>query len=121
MSGLPLTGIKIVDLTRVLELERTAAALMDKGIKLRAAAKYGRAAEVARLLGPENLVAAWLQIRQAHALGYCAVDAVANGADFGDFVVHRNDSIALLLGAVATLERRRVADTLLEGKCTAAE
>ena len=110
-----------VDLTPVLELERKAAALMNKGIKLRAAAKYGRAVEAARALGPDNLVAAWLLIRQGHALGSCAVDAVANGAEFGDFVVHRNDSIALLLGAVATLERRHVAGTLLEGKCTAVE
>ena len=97
--------------------------LSAKGHLLRAAENFGRAAEAARALdsGPDNLVAVHMQSLQAAMLqNHCAV--VANTtADPDEFSAHRADSVALLSAAVAALERRRVAGTLLEGKCSAAE
>ena len=48
-----------------------------------------------------------------------APDDTAHASD--SFAAHRAELVTLLFGAVEALERRRVADTLLEGKCTAAE
>ena len=91
-----------------------------KGHLLRAAENYGRAAEVARALGADNLVTLRMEMRQGAM--FCAFST--NGAPEADPHIcasHRASFIALLSGAVDALERRRVAGTLLDGKCSAAE
>ena len=96
--------------------------LVDKGHVIRAAEYYGRAAEAARALGADNLVALHMKTRGGGMLcGYALTSLTSPGADARSLAAHRAESIALLSGAVAALERRRVAGTLLEGKCAAAE
>ena len=109
---------------RVQALNEKAAELLDKGHLLRAAENYGRAAEAARALGADNLVAVDMQLGRCTALcahtgaALAATDAATNPVllahYFAEFVV-------LLSGAADTLERRRVAGTLLDGKCSAVE
>jgi len=95
--------------------------LQDKGHMLRAADYYSRAAEGSRALGADNVVTADLQRCEAHALlNYLMVVDDAT-ADARVVASHRANCVALLTAAVATLERRRVAGTLLEGKCTSDE
>jgi len=98
--------------------------LEDKGHLLRAAENYSRAAEAARALapGPDNVVALDMQRSQAHVLLSHAL-AVDNSTAEARLVVtsHRAESVALLSTVVAAVERRRMAGTLLEGRCTAAE
>jgi len=108
---------------RVLASYRKAADLEDKGHVIRSAELYGRGSEAASALGPDNLVSVDMQWRQADRLRHYAVSVAATNAAVDPLVVaaHRTDAVALLSAAVAALERRRVAGTLLEGKCTAAE
>jgi len=104
-------------------LYRKAAELDAKGHLLRAAEIFGRAAEAARALdsGPDNLVVVGMQRNQGHMLLNYAL--AVDDATFATsaLAAHRAECVALLSAAMAALERRRVADTLLEGKCTAAE
>ena len=96
--------------------------LSDKGHLLRAAENYGHAAEAARALGLDNLVTLHFQLMQGNQLGATAMAALCvNAADPQNHAAHRAESIALFSGAIEALERRRVADTLLEGKCAAVE
>ena len=94
--------------------------LLDKGHLLRAAENYGRAAEAARAFGADNLVTASMQLRQGGVFGAYSLYASA-AADPGIFAGHRAECIALFSDAAEVLKRRRVADTLLDGKCAAAE
>ena len=96
--------------------------LQSKGHLLRAAENYGRAAEAARALGPDNLVTLHFQLMQGNQLIATAIAAFSvNTADPQNHAAHRAESIALFSGAIEALERRRMAGTLLEGKCVAAE
>ena len=96
--------------------------LAVKGHVLRAAENYGRAVEVARALGADNLVATRMKLQQGNVLSFYIVSARDDGtADPRILAAHRAEAVALFSGAVAALERRRVEDTLLEGKCTAVE
>ena len=90
-----------------------------KGHLLRAAENSGRAAEAARPLGADNLVMLAFQLQRGNVL--CAFAAANAVADPQTCAAHRAEGVALLSGAVEALERRRVAGTLLEGKCAAAE
>jgi hypothetical protein len=114
------------DLARVRKLHRKALELDKKGHTLRAAEIYGRAADAAaRILepGPDNLVTVGLLRCQAVMVSaYCGNVANTNGTvDPNVLAAHRAEVVALYSTAVAALERRRAAGTLLEGKCTAAE
>ena len=107
----------------VLVFYRKADELEDRGHNLRAADYYSRAAEAARALGPDNLVVLDMQRCQASMLrNYVAtVHNTEAAVDPLAVAAHRADCVALFSAAVAALERRRAAGTLLEGKCTAAE
>ena len=109
-------------LAQVEPFAKKADELVDKGHLLRAAENYGRAAEAARALGADNLVALKMRLLQSSALGcYARTAPRATDADPCILAAHRAESIALLSGAVDALERRRAAGTLLEGKCAAVE
>ena len=106
-------------ISRVLAIREKAEELQRKGHVLRAAEYYGRAAEAARTLdpGPDNFVALrMLRSRAVMLMHYCraATDAPGLAAHCGEIIAH-------LSSVVSALERRRVAGTLLEGKCSAAE
>jgi len=115
-------------LARVRTFYRRGKQLSDKGHKLRSAEYYGRAAEAASSLGPDNLVALEMQRCQAAVLlGYHQValmeaekNDTAEPRQLG-FAALCTDVVALLSTVVAALARRRVAGTLLEGKCAAVE
>jgi len=108
-------------IARVRAFHRKAEELSDRGHLLRSAEYYGRALEAARDLGPDNLVAVEMQRCQAHVLlNYVrAVDDAT--VDARVISAYRAECVALLSASVAALERRRLAGTLLEGKCTATE
>ena len=107
---------------RVCALVQKAEELHHKGQLLRANEKFSLAAEAARALGADNLVGLHMQLRQGYLLALFAVSAAADGASDARFLEsHRAQCVALLAGAVAALERRRVAGTLLEGGCSAVE
>ena len=110
-------------IARVRALCQKADELCNKGYLLRAVENYGRAVEAARALGADNLMALHMQQRQGGLLLTHAVHLAETTAAEADnrIAAHRAQCITLLSGAVAALERRRVADTLLEGKCTAVE
>ena len=113
-------------IARVLALEKKADELIYKGHVLRAAENYGRAAEAARALGKDNLVTLCMQLQQGNLLGAYAMNVQQGNVpdatvDASALAVYRAEWFALLCGAVEALERRRVAGTLLEGKCSAAE
>ena len=109
-------------LARVRALHGKARALSDKGHSLRAAENFGLAVEASRALGRDNLVTASLQLLQGHELAGYAVHAVyADVAEHSALAVHRTHLVALMSDAVAALERRRVAGTLLPGACLPAE
>jgi len=104
-------------IARVQVLYRKATELSNKGHLLRAAEIYSRAAEAARALdsGPDNLVTVGMQLYEAAArLNYIPA-ATKSAVDAHVLAAQRADSVSLLSTAVATLERRRVAGTLLEG------
>jgi hypothetical protein len=110
------------ELARVRALAAKADELCVKGHVVRSAENYGRAAEAASALGADNLVAVSMQLSQANMLNTYAARAAHDGAAAPSVLAaHRASNIALLSAAVAALERRRVAGTLLEGSCTAAE
>ena len=95
--------------------------LSGKGRVLSAAENYRRAADAARALGADNLVTVHLELKRANAL-INFVACAPDGVDvMGSLVLHCVQCHALLSGAVEAVERRRAADTLLDGKCTAAE
>ena len=96
--------------------------LAHKGYLLRAAENFGRAAEAARALGADNLVAVNQQMRQGNVLAvFATAPEAASRTDSRILAAHRAESIVLLTGAIAALERRRASGTLLEGKCAAVE
>ena len=88
---------------------------------LRSAEYLGRAAEVARELGPDNLVTIDMQLLQSVKLGSYGIYPCGDLSKADVFAAHRAQSITLLFDAVEALERRRAADMLLDGKCSAAE
>ena len=104
-------------LARVAAFATKADELCEKGHIMRAAENFGRAAEAASALGADNLVEVFMKLRQSNMLGAHA----ANTPDAAAATAARVQRIALLSGAVEALERRRAADTLMEGKCTAVE
>ena len=112
-------------LARMHALNKKADELADKGHLLRAAENYGRAAEAARAFGPDNFVDAYMQLRQVNM--FCIFSAMTTGRDAVADPPHFHDAapstscVTLLSGVMAALERRRLAGTLLLGKCTAAE
>ena len=109
-------------LARVQAFSRKADELARKGHVLRAAENYGRSAEAARALGEDNLVVLHMRVLRGDMLLFhavCAADVVS--ADAHSLAAHRTECIALFSGATEVLERRRVAGTLLEGKCAAVE
>ena len=108
-------------LARVNVFDEKAQEQAAKGHLLRAAENFGRAAEAARALGEDNMVRVNLLLRQGNMLGVYATCAPEGSADPSVLAAHRAESIALLSDAVTSLERRRVVDTLLQGKSTAAE
>ena len=108
-------------IARVLTLTKKADELRDKGHMLRAAENYGRAAEAARALGEDNLVLVHAHLQQVNMLAAYAVKAPVDTADPRTLAAHRAACIALLSGAMEMLANRRVAGTLLEGKCAAVE
>ena len=108
-------------IARVHALDKKADELADKGHILRAAENFGRATEAAQPLGADSLVMLHMQLRQSTMLAAHATLAPDATADPCILAAHRTESIVLLSGAVEALERRRVADTLLNGQCAAAE
>ena len=112
-------------LERLHDLYDKAVELLDKGHLVRAAENFGRAAEVSRALGADSLVTAFLQLRQGNTLCVFVCEAAPETAHTLETVPnlapHLAECIALYAGAVEALERRRVEDTLMPGKCAAAE
>ena len=106
---------------RAKALEQKALELERKGHLVRAADYYGRAAEAARALGADNLVLLDVQLAQANALNSYAAAAADMSSDPRIYAAHSPECIALLSGVVKALERRRLVDTLLDGKCTVTE
>lgn len=112
------------EIALVRAFSRKATELMHKGHLLRASENYGRAAEAAGVWGADNIVTAGFQMNQAHQLGFYAVNVPHSGAAAPDprvLAAHRAESVRLHSAAVATLERRRVAGTLLPGTLLPAE
>ena len=66
-------------LERVETLVAKAGELVDKGHLLRAAENYVLAAEVARSLGPDNLVSVYMLLRQGATLGSAGVPRAGRG------------------------------------------
>ena len=108
-------------LARVDSFYRKACELKERGHVLRAAENFGRAAEAAWPLGEDNLVALHLQLRKGNMLCVFATAPDSATADPGILAACRTEFITLAFCAVEALERRRMAGTLLEGKCAAAE
>jgi len=111
------------DIARVRVLFRKARELSGKGHSVRASENFGRAAEAARALdsGSDNLIAVYMQTFQAAMLLNYLTTVPDDSANSCVLAAHRAEFVALLSAVGAALERRRVACTLLEGKCTAAE
>ena len=109
-------------LARVEAFAIKASELTCKGHLLRAAENFCRGAEAARALGEDNLVVVNQQMWQGDMLRAFATAPEAATADSYVLVAaHRDTSTALLSDAIAVLERRHAAGTLLEGKCAAVE
>ena len=112
------------DLAPVYELAKKAKELSQKGHLLRAADYYGRVADAARVLGEDNLVLVSARLNKGAMLySYCLL-LITGAAPLGESShcsAALAESIALISENVASLERRRLAGTLLEGKCTALE
>ena len=104
-------------LVRVNELEHKASELSKADDFLGAAKYYGLAADAARALGKDNLVLVDMINGQATAL--------FAGTRLDKSHKRYNENLALcsklISDDIASLERRRVAGTLLEGKCAALE
>ena len=108
-------------LARVQAFSKKADELADKGHILRAAENYGRGAEAARALGEDNLVMVNQQLRQSNMLCIFISAAPDTAGDRHIVAPQRAECVALLSSTVVALNRRRVAGTLLEGKCATAE
>ena len=113
-------------LSRVVAFEIKANELCNKGHMLRASENYGRAAEAARALGEDNLVVVNMKLQQGnllfvHAMALLEPQQADTPVDLRVLAAQRAECIALVSDALDSLERRRVADTLKEGKCAAAE
>ena len=93
--------------------------LVRKGHLQRAAENYGRAAEAARALGADSLVAVDTRMRQAAIISTFATAGTHRMTD--PQIRAAREGTLLLSGAVEALDRRRVAGTLLPGKCSAFE
>ena len=107
---------------RVCELFNKGTVRSDKGQLLSAAEYFGSGAEEARAFGEDNLVAIHMQLEQAYQLGNYGTSRYAVGTATASFLAaHRAQFIALLCDSIEALERRRSADTLLEGKCSPIE
>jgi hypothetical protein len=108
------------DLSRVLALTYKAYELVRIGHYARAAEKYRLAAEEAEkaLPDPDCLVTCSLRQEQLHALLRHATSSVARPADADAL---REACLRLLPSAMAVLERRKAAGTLLPGSCRPAE
>ena len=107
-------------LSRVKALYRKVIEVEDKGHLPRAAELYGRVADAARGLGVDNLVMLEMQLRQGIALAAYGTNAIGEQAP-SILAANLATFVALLTSAIEALERRRVADTLLDGNCCAAE
>ena len=110
-------------IARVQALATKAEELTEKGLALRAAENYGRAAEAATALGQDNLVTIHMQQHQGGVLGSFAMVAMEGERRDSqrNFAALRAECVALLSSAAQALERRRVAGTLLDGTCSALE
>ena len=104
-------------------LFRKAQDLEAKGHLLRAAEYGSRAEEAVRDAGfcADNLVTIEMQRGQAAVLLAYVTMADESTVNPQAFAAHRVNCLTQLSTVVAALERRRVAGTLLDGKCTAAE
>ena len=103
-----------VDTSRVRALDAAASALERKGHFARAAEKYAQAVEAAKALAqPDCLVVAALQLACANVLT-CTVSGAASpnerAAAVAQLFAHQD-------AALATLQRRLAAGTLLRGRC----
>ena len=106
-------------IARVDTLYEKASELSNKGHVLRAAEIYGRAAEAACALGADNLVLLHMNLQQSR-MHFDYVTA-APKVDARTLAHHLGKYLELVASAVAALNRRRMAGTLLEGTCAAAE
>ena len=104
-------------------LYRKAEDLDEKGHLLRSAEYFSRAEEAVRDagFGADNLVTIEMQRGQAGVLLVYVTLADESTVNPQAFAAHRVNCLTQLSTVVAALERRRVAGTLLDGKCTAAE
>jgi hypothetical protein len=108
-----------VDISRVCALASSARELGEQGRAGRALQKYKDAyAAAQQLRQPDCMVMTLLHLSQAHYLG-----RLASAPDLlpAEAAVMRHDSSALLCAAMATLQRRKAARTLLPGACRAHE
>jgi len=105
------------DLTRVIVLARKGEELALKGHNARAAEKFRLAAEEAEkaLSVPDSLVTCTLRHEQLDALLRHATSSAATPADADDAL--REACLRLLPSAMAVLECRKAAGTLLPGSC----
>jgi hypothetical protein len=111
-------------LARISELGQKASELVAKGHLLRAAEYQGRAADAARALGDDNLVLVSSLLSKVLVLSsYWSTrfSGVPGQEESSHSFAAVKEGITLLSESVASLERRRVAGTLLEGKCTELE
>ena len=108
---------------RVMVFFQKAKELENKGNMLRAAEYYDLAFKAAQdsALGTDDLVTIYVMRCQADVLLAYVTVVDDSTADPAFVASHRANFIVLVFAAVTALERRRVAGTLLEGKCTAAE
>lgn len=104
-------------------LARKAKELDAKGHVLRAVENYGRAADAARTLDPgdDNFARLDMLHCQAEALLRHSANLFNMKVDLSTSAASFAESVGLHMTVAVALERRRVAGTLLEGKCTAAE
>ncbi len=104
-------------MSRILALAHKGHELGQKAHYARAAEKYSRAAEEAEkaLPVPDCLVACALRVLQLDTLLSHATASAAEPADAHDAL--REACLRLLPSAVAVLERRKAAGTLLPGSC----
>ena len=109
------------DLSRVIALEHKGRELMLKGHFARAAEKFRLAAEEAEkaLPDPDCLVICALRVLQLEAMLCHATASAAIPADADE--VLRDIYLRLMPSAMAVVERRRAAGTLLPGSCRPAE
>jgi hypothetical protein len=111
------------DLSRVIALTNMAGDLLDKGHVARAGDKYGQAADAAMALpdAEDSLILATSRLNQARMLIATAQPSdQAHRAPNADALDERAFCV-LLPAAMAALDARRTAGTLMPGRCRAAE